>query len=79
MVKDIKEHKEEFDKIVDTYGLRSEEKADEIAKYLTSHREGVISLDEFASLFGMKKDDAHTFLSFVARGLKFKEEHIDNK
>jgi len=78
-MRDIQTHKQDFDTVIEKYDLRDGEKADEIAKYLTSHKEGVVSLDEFASLFGMEKEDAHTFLSFIARGLKFKEEHIDNK
>ncbi len=76
---DIQKHKEAFDKILDKYDLRSEEKADEIANFLTSHSDSLVSLDEFARLFAMSKEEAHIFLSFVARGLKFKEEHLDKK
>lgn len=79
MTHDIQKHKEAFDNILAKYNLRSEEKAEEIATFLTNQKEGVVSLDEFASLFGMQKEEAHIFLSFVARGLKFKEEHMDNK
>lgn len=75
---DIAEHKKAFDEILKKYDLRGEEKAAEIADFLTSHSEGVVSVDEFATLFNMDKKDAHTFLAFITRGLQFKEKHIDN-
>jgi hypothetical protein len=74
---DIAKHKEEFDSIVEKYGLRDESKALEIAEFLTSHKEESVSAKEFADLFAMTPSEAVIFLSFIQRGIRFKEEHID--
>ena len=51
------------------------QKAEEIAKYITKNQ--AIKVDEFATLFAMTQEEAHTFLSFIKKGVDFKEEHID--
>jgi len=71
---DIKKHKEEFDKIIDKYNLGSEEKAEEIAKFLTDSKKDQVSAKEFATLFGMEVSGAVTFLSFIEKGIKFREK-----
>lgn len=74
---DIALHKREFDAIVEKYGLRDESKALEIAEFLTSHKGESVSAKEFADLFAMTSEEAVVFLSFIQRGIKFKEQHID--
>lgn len=78
-MQDIAEHKEAFEKIAHKYDLRNEEKAGEIADFLVSHPAGKVSAPEFAKLFAMSEEEAETFLSFIDRGLRFKEQHIDQK
>jgi len=77
--KALEEHKELFEKIVIKYGLHEKEKAEEIAKFLTKSHEGGISFKEFASLFAMDENDTKVFLSFIQKGLEFKENNIDKK
>ena len=76
---DIKEHKQEFDKIIEKYNLKDEEKAEEIANFLINSNKDKVSAEEFAKLFAMTKKEAMIFLSFIGKGIKFKEEHMDNK
>ena len=72
-MKDIAEHKERFEAIAVKYGLRNEEKAGEIADFLTKPRnDSKVAVHEFASLFGMSEEEAEDFLSFIDRGLRFK-------
>jgi len=79
VIKDIAEHKKEFDKIIKKYNLADEEKADEIAKFLTDNKRKEISAEVFAQLFGMQEKEAKIFLSFIEKGIKFKKKHIDKK
>lgn len=74
---DIARHRQEFERIGLKYGLRSEEKAGEIADFLTKNHGHALSAKEFAKLFNMELDDAVVFLTFVERAIKFKEKHID--
>lgn len=76
---DIEEHKRRFEAIADKYDLKNEEKAGEIADFLVTHPAGVVSAHEFAKLFAMTKEEAETFLTFIDKGLRFKEAHIDRK
>ncbi len=71
----IKKHKEAFDKIIQKYGLDEESKASEIADFLTGRDK--ISAREFAELFAMDEHDAVIFLSWIHKGIRFKEENID--
>lgn len=71
------QHKKEFDKIIEKYGFKDEQKAGEIADFLTKHEKDKVSVKEFATLFNMDEHDAITFLGFIHKGLRFKEEHID--
>lgn len=76
---DIKNHKNKFEKIVEKYNLKDESKAGEIANFLTKARQEKVSAKEFSKLFNMDEEDAVVFLSFIQRGLEFKENHIDKK
>ncbi len=76
-MKDLEQHKKKFEKIVLKYSLNQPEKAEEIAKFLT--KGNTVSVKEFATLFAIQEDEAKTFLSFIDKGIKFKEEHIDKK
>lgn len=73
--KQLKEHKAAFDEIVKKYNFAQEERAQELATFLTKPRkDDKISSDEFATLFGMSQEEASVFLSFVQMGLEFKKE-----
>lgn len=72
---ELGKHKEEFEKIVKKYDLTEEGTAQDIANFLTS--QSVVSYEEFAKKFGMDSEDAKIFLSFIHKGIQFKEEHID--
>lgn len=79
----IEEHSKKFEEIRNKYNLSNPDKAEEIARFLTTHRdnnqsETKISAKEFAKLFSMDEEDAFIFLSFIERGLNFKKKHIDN-
>ena len=76
---DIEKHNNDFLKIIKKYDLFSEQKAGEIADYLTKHRKGKVSTKEFSELFLMSEEEAYIFLSFIDKGLKFKEKHLDKK
>lgn len=76
---DIKQHKEEFDKIIKKYNLSEEDRATEIANFLTKGKSNLIDIKEFSILFGMSEEEAKTFLSFIVKGLEFKRNHIDRK
>ena len=76
---DLLEHKKKFEEIVRKYKLQETEKAEEIAKYLVKNGGGKISLKEFSTLFAMNEEDAKNFLSFIQKGIVFKEEYIDKK
>jgi len=72
---ELQKHKEEFENIVKKYKLDEQDKAQEIANFLTKGNS--ISYKEFATLFAMSEDEAKTFLSFIQKGIEYKEEHID--
>ena len=67
---EIEEHKREFDRIIEKYGLK--EKAGEIADFLI--REKTTSHEDFAKLFNMSHKDAEIFLKFIEKGVSFKEK-----
>ena len=71
---DIEKHKQEFDRIIEKYNLADEEKAEEIAKFLTDAKKEAVSAKEFATLFGMEVEEAILFLSFIEKGIKFREK-----
>ncbi len=77
MMMDIAKHNEEFLKIIDKYGLAEERKAEEIAHFLTRKKE--ISAKEFSELFAMTQEEAAIFVSFIEKGIRFKESHIDSQ
>lgn len=76
---DILSHKQAFERIAEKYSLKSEEKAGEIADFLVKRHGKELSAKEFANLFSMEVKDAAIFLSFIERGIQFKERHIDGK
>lgn len=73
---ELEEHKEKFQQIIKKYGFSDEIKAQEITDFLLSNNQGV-SLDEFSKRFSIPKDEAKVFLSFIVKGIEFKEEVID--
>lgn len=76
---DIAEHKKKFDLVVKKYNLTSDTKAEEIATFLTSKKNGEkISSEEFATLFAMDEADAKVFLSFIEKGLEFRNSSLKN-
>jgi len=66
---DIEKHVEAYQRILKEYSLA--EKADEIAEFLTSN---VTNSEEFSKLFNVAKDDAEIFLSFIKKGLSFRDK-----
>ena len=76
---DLNRLKEEFGKVIVKYNLKDEKKAKEIADYLTRDRKNRISSEGFARKFRMDLRDAKVFLSFIVKGLEFKEKHLDEK
>lgn len=72
---EIFEHKKRFDEIIKKYNLSEEKKAQEIVDYLIKTQK--IKVEEFATLFAMKNEDAQLFLSFINKGLEFKKKNID--
>jgi len=75
---DIQTHKKEFDKIVTKYNLFEKEKAEEIAKFLTNSQNNKIHFKDFAKIFSLEDNEAKLFLSFIEKGLIYKESIIDN-
>jgi len=71
---DLIEQKQKFDDITAKYGLTA--KADEIADVVVGKK---ISVSEFATLFGLEHEDAELYLSFILKGLEFKEKYVDIK
>mmetsp|Transcript_23192 Transcript_23192/g.32392 ORF Transcript_23192/g.32392 Transcript_23192/m.32392 type:complete len:138 (-) Transcript_23192:1250-1663(-) len=69
-------HKREFDRIIQKYGLDSEQKSEDISTFLTKDPKGV-NAPEFAEKFGMMLEEAVVFLEWIKVGVKFKEESID--
>lgn len=76
---DIEEHHRRFEEIAEKYGLRNEEKAGEIADFLVSHPAGAVAAEEFARLFSMSEEEAEIFLTFIDKGLRYKEKVLDKE
>lgn len=69
--------KDKFDKVVERYGLKDEETANEIADWLTranSGEETKITLKDLEKRWGMDHEDGLAFLGWIDQGQKFKEE-----
>lgn len=75
----LEEHKKNFMYIIKKYNLDEPKKAEEISKYLTQTKINNISVSNFAQKFGLEKHEAEVFLSFIYKGIEFKEEYIDKK
>ncbi|MBW3020372.1 hypothetical protein KY334_03670 [Candidatus Woesearchaeota archaeon] len=71
----IQEHHNMFKEVIRKYNLDSPEKAEELAHYLVSNNG--VSVEEFSKIFAMNEEDAEILLSFILKGIRFKEEHID--
>lgn len=76
-MKDLENHKKQFEEIVKKYNLFQEQKAKKIATFLTTKKESKISLKDFSDRFNIEEKDAVIFLSFIQKGIQFKEKHID--
>ena len=77
---DILEHKKKFNRIAKKYGLTRDSKAQEIADFLTSKKNGEsISSSEFANRFAMDELDAKMFLSYIERELNFQQKRDEKK
>ncbi|MCF7798326.1 hypothetical protein K9M74_00315 [Candidatus Woesearchaeota archaeon] len=72
-------HKKDFERIVTTYNLDDEVTAGKIADFMFSHPQGLVSVSDFAEEFSLPEKEAHIFLSFILKGLQFKEDVIDKK
>ncbi len=70
---DIEKLKAEFGRVIEKYDLA--EKAEEIANFLLKKNE--ITAEEFATFFAMTEDDADIFLTFIEKGIRFRENHLD--
>jgi hypothetical protein len=67
--------KQEFDKIITKYNLSEPAKAEKISKILTSNKK--IDSKEFAKTFEMEQSEAEVFISFIMKGIQYKEQNID--
>ena len=76
---DIHEHKQKFDEIIKKYNLHEEDKAHEIANFLTKSKNDTVSAKEFAILFAMGEGEAVIFLKYINKGVEFKETYLDKK
>ncbi len=72
---ELKELKENFDKIIIKYKLSEPDKAEKISKFLTSGEK--VDAQKFASEFGMDLGEGTLFLEFIMKGIQYKEENID--
>jgi len=76
---ELEQHKEEFQEIVKKYRLFTTQKAKEIGLFLTNQLGMQVSALEFAKKYEMTEQEAKIFLSFIQKGIEFKESHIDSK
>lgn len=77
----VEEHCKKFLEIRKKYNLEDPEKAEEIATFLTrkdNNEKHKITSKEFSKLFSMTEEDAFIFLSFIEKGINFKEKHFVN-
>ena len=68
-------HKREFDRIVKTNRLDTEEASEAISTYLTTTEQ--VTPADFAKKFNIKVEEAVVFLEWIKVGMKFKQESID--
>ena len=71
---DLDEHKKKFQEVVKRYNLDREDTAREISLYLTQTPK--ISVSNFSEEFNIDLDDAKIFLSFIVKGIEFKEKNL---
>jgi len=73
----IRMHKVAFDNVFEKYNhLKSDENASAIADFLLKNSGKPVSREEFADRFGMTEDEAGIVLSWIERGIKFKEQYL---
>lgn len=76
---DLEKHKKEFEEIIKKYRLFTTEKAQEIGAFLTKNKGQKVSVEVFANKYSMTQQEAKIFLSFIQKGIEFKEKHLDKK
>ena len=72
----VKDHAKKFKDIIQKYHLDEKNKAEEISNFLTKSNQKSVSAKEFAKLFAMTEKEAVIFLSFIERGIKFREKNL---
>ena len=72
---ELKELKENFDKIIIKYKLSEPDKAEKISKYLTTGSQ--IDVNAFCEEFGMDRSEGDMFIAFIMKGIEYKEQNID--
>lgn len=70
----IEEHAKKFREIVEKYGFDEESKAEDLSNFLL--KEKTVNAKDFAKLFAMEESDAQIFLSFIAKGIHYKQHHM---
>lgn len=74
-IENLTQHKQKFQKIVKKYNLDQPKKAEKISKYLTSEKN--ITLKNFSEKFSIPESESEIFLTFIHKGIQFKEQSID--
>ena len=69
-------HHAEFQKIVDKYDLKNEDRAERLAWFLTNTDNVTVTADMVQKEFGFSVAEAETFLSWIEVGVKFKKDHL---
>lgn len=67
----VEEHAKAFREIIEKHKL--EDKAEEIAKFLISTQG--IKVGEFAKKYGLNDEEAFIILTFVEKGIKWRESN----
>ncbi len=65
---------EKFKEIIKRYSL--EDKAEEIAEYITSKKKEHFSLKEFAKKFNLKEEDAKHLLETIYKAVEAREKYM---
>ena len=65
---------QKFKQIIKKYKL--EDRAEEIAEYITYKDKKHFSLDEFAKKFNLKKEDAEHILNIIYKAVEAREKYL---
>jgi len=68
-----------FRETIEKHGFNSEERAKEIADYVTDHKKSGFSIEDFAKDFNIPKEDAEIILKTIYKGVEFKKNMVDKK